>query len=159
MAITYRPILPSEHYFLKDMLYEAIFDPKPDLPRSIVDQPELARYIRDWGQPGDLAWVALENTQLVGAIWCRKLKRSDPGYGYIDDSTPELGIAVKPNYRNQGIGTQLLKKLISTSHKNSVKALCLSVDKRNPAVHLYQRVGFKVVGEEETAYTMKKEIT
>jgi len=158
MDITTRPIGVSEHHFLKEMLAEAIFDPEPHWPRSIINLPELTKYIKDWGQPGDIALVAVEQAELIGAIWCRQLNQTDPGYGYISDTIPELGMAVKPHYRNKGIGTQLLTGLMKNATDNGVEAISLSVDKRNQAIHLYERVGFRIVREGQTAFTMKRDI-
>lgn len=140
------------------MLAEAIFDPEPHWPRSIIDLPELSKYIQGWGQPGDISLVAVEKEELVGAIWCRQLRSMDPGYGYISDTIPELGMAVKSKFRNLGVGTKLLNALIRKASNNGVPALSLSVDKRNQAIHLYQRLGFEVHKEEKTAYTMKSDL-
>jgi len=96
--------------------------------------------------------------QLVGAIWGRLLTNENKGFGYIDDNTPELSMAVKNEYRNQGIGTELIKAITSEYQKIGVNNLSLSVDKANNASDLYKRLGFEIVEETETSWTMKKKI-
>jgi ribosomal protein S18 acetylase RimI-like enzyme len=98
-----------------------------------------------------------ENNQAVGAIWLRLLKGAEKGYGYVDDETPELGMAVLPMYRNQGIGTLLLSRLIESA-ANSYECISLSVSARNPATRLYQRLGFEMAGEDSGSLTMKRRL-
>lgn len=113
--------------------------------RSIEDvqtQDYLARYAANWGRRGDLGVVAKTDVgSIVGAAWLRLWLNDDRGFGYIDDSIPELAIAVLPEYRGKGIGTQLLMKVLASAQSN-YPAISLSVRADNPVVKLYQRVGF-----------------
>ena len=141
------------------MLYEALFVPEGQspFPESIIDQPEIAKYIGQWGTRNkDLALVCEERGELIGAIWARAFPVSNPGYGFIDEQTPELSMAVKSTFRGQGIGTNLIQELIRAYQILGVKALSLSVDKLNPAQKLYEKLGFKIYKEEGTAFTMLK---
>ena len=96
------------------------------------------------------------NNQLVGAIWGRLLTGENKGIGYLDDRTPELSMAVKTKYRNQGIETKLIKAITFEYQKIGVEYLSLSVDKANSASNLYKRLGFEIIKETETAWTMRK---
>ncbi len=60
----------DEADILKDMLYEAIFQPDETelLPREVIEQPELSVYIDNWGQPDDLCFVAEIGGKIVGAV-------------------------------------------------------------------------------------------
>lgn len=152
-----RPIRESEQVLLNDYLYEAIFIPegvsKP--PREIIFQPELQVYVRDFGTgPADLCYVAEDNGEIVGAAWSRIMN----DYGHIDDDTPSLAIAVLEGFRGQGIGTALLEALLSSLKKKGFAAASLSVQKANPAVHLYDRLGFGTVREEADEQIMRKEL-
>jgi [ribosomal protein S18]-alanine N-acetyltransferase len=152
-----RKMKNSEVNFLNEMLYEAIYVPEgmPPYPRSLIFEPEIFKYIKDWGRPGDNAWVAEDNKKLIGAAWGRLYKYPETGYGYIDDNTPEISMAVMENFRNKGIGTQLLETLIEQYSKMNITSLSLSVDKRNRAVQLYRKLGFQVVNENEIDYIMQ----
>jgi ribosomal protein S18 acetylase RimI-like enzyme len=57
-----------------------------------------------------------------------------------------VDIAVLPEYRNAGIGTKLLENLISESEA-SAKPLSIHVERFNPALHLYRRLGFREVAD------------
>lgn len=159
---TIRPLEPTDEPFLWEMLYEAIHvpegRPKPD--RTILQEPALAHYVASWGQqPGDEGLLAIDQAsgQPVGAAWLRFFTADDPGWGFVDVDTPEVSMAIVPAYRGQGIGTTLLKELIAQV-EGRYAALSLSVDPENPAMRLYERLGFVVVGASGTSLTMRKEL-
>jgi ribosomal protein S18 acetylase RimI-like enzyme len=83
------------------------------------------------------------------------MKGEDKGYGYVDDMTLELTIAVAPGRRGQGVGTKLLDRLLAEA-KTRRMAVCLSVSAENPAIRLYQRSGFEVVSSAGNSFTMLK---
>ncbi len=111
----------------------------------------VAKAYKNWGRDGDTALVVLNNKtkEIIGVAWVRLFKKSDPSYGFIDENTPDMAIAVKAQYRGKGIGTQLLKKLIQTLKEKDFNAISLSVDVRNPAQRLYKRLGFSIIKHEE----------
>lgn len=155
-----RELKPGEYEFLREMLYEAIYfaDKNQKLPKSIVFEPQLSKYIENFGQKGDLAFVIVVENELVGAIWARHFPESNRGYGFFDEATPELSMAIKENYRNRGFGTRLLKKLLEALKINGFEKVSLSVDKRNRALDLYRRIGFETVSEQKTSLTMLKKL-
>lgn len=156
-----RPIKKEESSFLHDMLYEAIFIPKghSQLPRSIIQESSLSKYVEKWSKDEyDLAYVVEFRGELIGAIWGRRFEEQNAGFGFVNDKTPELSMAVKATYRNKGLGTKMLQ-MITQAYKNlGVKSISLSVDKANPAQYLYLRNGFRIIKETKTSFTMLKEI-
>lgn len=103
--------------FLWDMLYEirslrCIREGKTLPSRDILQTPDLARYVQDWGRTSDRAFIATNAQTPIGAAWYRLFTSDNPGYGYIRDRTPELAIALLPQYRNKGVGKSLLIYLI-----------------------------------------------
>ncbi len=159
--MTIRKLEKIESDFLTDMLYEAIFIPEghDPLPKEVIKDKSLSKYIENWGKDKfDIAFVVETDNKLVGAIWGRLLTAENKGFGYIDNRTPELGMAVKQEYRNQGIGTELIKAIASEYQKIGIEYLSLSVDKANNASNLYRRLGCEIVEETETSWTMKKRI-
>jgi ribosomal protein S18 acetylase RimI-like enzyme len=155
-----REIKPNEYEFLREMLYEAIYFPAgtEKLPISIVDEPWLSKYVENFGRKGDFAFVLVDKNELVGAVWSRLFTEDKAGYGFVDAQTPEFSIAVKEQYRNQGLGNLLMQKLFAKLNSEGFEKLSLSVDKRNSAVNLYLRIGFEVVDKEGTAYKMLKKL-
>ncbi len=134
------------------MQYYALYRPEEaePFPKDIVDRPEIAKYYTNWGRYGDMALVAEDTATgaLIGAIWGRLFSPEQAGYGFVDPHTPEIDIALKPEFRGQGIGSRLLQTFIAQAREKSIKALSLSVDRRNPALKLYKNLGFEEIGSE-----------
>lgn len=157
MNLIIRKIKEEEYPILSDFLYEAIFIPKGATPpdRSIIGLPELQIYVKEFGKKqGDAALVAEVENRIVGAIWARIMK----DYGHVDDETPSLAISLYKEYRGQGIGTQLLEKMLQLLKKRGYEKISLSVQKENYAVKLYEKMGFIAVDENEKEYIMVCEL-
>jgi ribosomal-protein-alanine N-acetyltransferase len=156
-----RPAMDSDVPFLWDMLYLSIYVPPGQEPplRDILSHPRLSHYLTKWGRPGDRAIIALDGNTPIGAVWMRLFDQSDPGYGFVDSEIPELGIAIVPEYRGRGIGTALLQEIFHEATKMGYQAVSLSVDPNNPALRLYERLGFVKVGVCGTSWTMVKRLS
>jgi ribosomal protein S18 acetylase RimI-like enzyme len=69
---------------------------------------------------------------------------------YVDRSEKEIliiDIALLPEHRRAGIGTRLLRELQDEA-RTAGKVLTIHVEKFNPALRLYQRLGFQQVKDE-----------
>jgi ribosomal protein S18 acetylase RimI-like enzyme len=151
-----REIKPTEYSFLNEMLYQAIFvaDKKIVLAREIIEQPDLIKYIQDFGKTGDFCLVAEQYGKLLGAIWIRFIK----GYGFVDNETPELSIAVLNGHRGNGIGKQLLTVMIDKLKDRQLKRVSLSVDRENFAYGFYKKHGFVDYLASEKSIIMTKKM-
>ena len=118
----------------------------------------LSRYVDSWGRPGDVAVIAADGANRVGAAWFRRFSARAPGYGFVDERTPELTIAVVPSKRRHGVGQELLDALLARAGADGVPALSLSVQKGSAAVAFYERNGFERVGETDGAITMVRRL-
>ena len=128
----------EETDLLKDFLYEAIFIPEGVEPpdRSIIELPELRVYYEDFGKGrADHCVVADDDGKVVGAVWSRIMN----DYGHIDDETPSLAISLYKEYRGREKG---------------YSRASLAVQKANYAVRMYEKAGFRTVGENEQEYIM-----
>jgi GNAT superfamily N-acetyltransferase len=141
--------------FLKAMLRHAYHWHVSALDESDVP---IARYVENWGRPGDEALVALEAGHPIGAAWLRVFPQNAPGWGFVDAGTPELTIAVVPSRRKHGVGNDLLNALLDRAKEAGYGAVTLSVEKESPAVRFYERHGFAVVADAGMAVTMKRDL-
>ena len=141
-----RPLAPGDRRLLDDFCYLAIHVPagQPPLPKDVIyTEPGIRHYFEGFGsKPGDIGVAAWSGDQAVGMAWTRLLGGDDPGYGHLDDNTPELSMAVLPEWRGQGVGTRLIGSLLPAVAAAGYRQVSLSVQKDNPAIHLYQRAGF-----------------
>lgn len=157
VPITVRPAGAADADFLAEMLVAAAYW-RPDGPRGsvteVLSEPQLAHYIAGWPRVGDLGVIALDEQQPLGAAWVRLLPESGPGYGFVDAATPELSMGVVRAWRGRGVGSRLLDALIATAREQGLPALSLSVKSDNRARRLYERVGFRPVGEVSGSLTM-----
>ena len=144
-----RPLTRGDQPFLWTALYHALHVPpgaRP-FPPDAVRRPEVARYAAGWlGRPGDLGFAAEVGGEPVAAAWLRLWRGADRGFGFVDPATPELSMAVLPGWRGRGTGTALLRHLLAVADRR-YDAVSLSASESNPAVRLYRRAGFRVVGE------------
>lgn len=155
--IRLRPLAGGDHDHITWALYAAIgWDPQRRLPPFDValSHPDLARYHEGWGRSGDIGVVAECDGVFAGIAFCRLFTASDHGYGYVDDATPELAVAVEEGWRGRGVGTSLLSRLAAEVRRAGFGSLSLSVDPANPARRLYERLGYREVAVDEQGVRM-----
>jgi ribosomal protein S18 acetylase RimI-like enzyme len=143
--------------YLRDMLHHAYYWRERDPGQG---PGPVARYVKGWGRPGDTALIAIEDAFPVGAGWYRLFRRDHPGYGFVDEETPELAIAVVPSRRGRGIGDALLTALCDRARSDEYGALSLSVERNNDVlISFYEKHGFERVAEDGgDSVTMLREL-
>lgn len=163
MVYSIKPVEKEDIPFLWEMLYQSLYVPEgqPAYSLDILKDPNIEKYLKNWGSRHDHALIAKdEDTRLLGAVWMRLFNPNHPGYGFIDEKTPELGMAIESDYRGQGIGKRLLSDMIDLAHSKGYPALSLSVDPENKqALQLYKKAGFtKVFVADGGSWTMKRDL-
>ena len=122
-ALRFRPLLPQDQAFLWDVLHVALWDPPPAplRPRGILAHPDVRIYAEGWGRAGDVGVVALVGPDATpaGAAWMR-LIAGGAGLAWVDERTPQLGIALLPPYQRQGHGEPLLRAARSRPPERTV---------------------------------------
>jgi GNAT superfamily N-acetyltransferase len=142
-----RPADGHDARFLRDMLRHAYhWRLSEDAERPVY------RYVQNWGRPGDDGVVAMDGPHAYGAAWHRLFTADEPGFGFVDEHTPELTIAVVPSRRGKGAGKELLVALLERARANGFEAVSLSTDEGQVA--WYERFGFARVAETPHAVTM-----
>ncbi|HLV99508.1 MAG TPA: GNAT family N-acetyltransferase [Ktedonobacterales bacterium] len=148
MRVLIRPLRQGDEPFLWQMLFYAahLQDEGETSFEAAKTHPELRPHVSGWGRKVDLGALALhpQDQHPLGAAWIRVLREEQQISRLIAEGTPELVIAVLPESRGQGIGTQLLTHLLKTASQ-VYPAVVLSVRKSNPARALYERMGFEIV--------------
>ena len=153
MEYNIRTLEKSEYPLLKEFLYEAIFVPEgvEPPPRAILEVPELQVYIAGFGREEDDRALAVEaDGRVVGAVWVRIMD----DYGHVDNETPSFAVSLYKKYRGLGIGTEMMKRMLSILKDCGYRRASLAVQKANYAVRMYQRIGFDLASETEDEYIM-----
>ena len=133
--------------FLRDMMRHAYhwrMARDPDLP--------VFRYVQNWGRPGDAGVIAFSGPNEYGAAWYRLFPASAPGFGFVDEQTPELTIAVVPSHRGHGSGAELLEALLEQARGDGFTRLSLSAEPGQTS--FYEKHGFRELRPDDGTVTM-----
>jgi len=153
ITYTIRKMNVHEYPLLKDFCYESIFIPEgyPPADRSAVDHPLLQVYYVGFGSEiHDRALVAEADGKIVGAVWTRIMD----DFGHVDNETPSFAISLYSEYRGYGIGTKMMKDMISWLKEAGYRKASLSCQKENYAVRMYLKLGFEIIDENEEEFIM-----
>ncbi|MFH5833434.1 GNAT family N-acetyltransferase [Halalkalibaculum sp. DA384] len=115
---------------IADFLYEHL-DEFGDEKQHILNCIGYAYGDKD-GQDG-MILIVHEDGQIAGAVIINKTNMK----GYIPENIL-VYIAVHREYRGEGIGSQLMERIIKATDGD----IALHVEEHNPAVHLYKKYGF-----------------
>jgi ribosomal protein S18 acetylase RimI-like enzyme len=152
-----RPLEPRDQALLWDLLHVALWDPPPAAlrPRAVLELPEVRIYAEGWGKPGDVGVLGQSEPDAVpmGACWMR-LIAGGAGLGYVDADTPQLGIALFPQFQHRGHGEPLMRAALKAAAAHGYRQVSLTVHPENPATRLYERCGFCRVGLRRTYHLM-----
>jgi GNAT superfamily N-acetyltransferase len=152
MDITFRPISEADFSFLKKVY------------RS-TRQQELQ--VTGWTEEKQAEFIEFQfNAQHVhytsayaGAEFqVIVLNKTDAGRLYLWRTEKQIrimDIALLPEYTGNGIGTKILESLIGESEKSG-KKLNIHVEYYNPALRLYERLGFKKTDDTGIYYFMER---
>jgi GNAT superfamily N-acetyltransferase len=116
----------------------------------------IYHYVDTWGREGDSALVATEGGHPVGAAWFRLFPATRPGFGFVDEQTPEMTVVVIPARQGQGIGQQLVSALLERAKSEGYPALSVSVQRGHADEPLLREQGFEQVGEERDTLTLRR---
>jgi RimJ/RimL family protein N-acetyltransferase len=101
----------------------------------------LSSFLAEMEAGNELSVIAEVGGRLVGNSIVSRGKRSDVNHHGI------LSISVSKEFRNAGIGFEMLKTLLGECKKEDVRTVELEVFANNPgAIRLYERVGFSQIG-------------
>ena len=158
--LTFRTLAPSDQEALWHWLHVALWDPPPAglRPIEVLALPGVRIYAQSWGQAGDVGVVAQVDGVDAGACWMRCVPNGQ-GLAYIDEHTPQLGIALEPAYQHRGYGRPLMQAALAAAARQGYQQVALTVHPENPARLMYQRCGFQQVGERSGFHLMVAVLT
>lgn len=146
MKIT--PIPPNVEPILWEFLAIAAHEPVENGIALLKQHPIVSRYVKNFGQQEDCGFFAYpdqNSSEPIGAIWARILPKEAAGYGFVDEQTPEIAVAVRPEFQNQGVGKLLLRHFIEATRQRFIAASLNVRDDNLAAIALYGGAGFRRV--------------
>lgn len=100
-----------------------------------------------------LLLVAEEDQEIIGQVFVQlrsdpRLPANDPKLGYL------YALRVRPQHRGHGVGTQLIEEAERQLVRRGFRRVLIAVSMENDkARRLYQRLGYRVVGEDPGEWT------
>jgi ribosomal protein S18 acetylase RimI-like enzyme len=81
--------------------------------------------------------------------------------GWLQTRAQDDGLFIAPlfvdgPFQGKGIGTEVVNRLMADATREK-KAVLLAVAKINPAIRLYQRLGFRITHEDERKFYMRRD--
>jgi GNAT superfamily N-acetyltransferase len=125
------------------------FRSKPELPAGAMSEAEFLpgclEFLRQSLASGRWAmWVAEDGGQIIAQAFVQVVPKMpdllhfERGFGYVTN------VYTRPEYRNQGIGAQLMEHLQAWALERGLEFLILWPSKR--AVPFYNRAGYQPAG-------------
>ena len=153
--LRFRSLTAEDQRKLWHWLHVALWDPPPAglRPVEVLQNPSVRIYAEDWGRPTDVGVVAQVSGQDAGACWARLLPVG-VGLASVDAETPQLGIALEPEFQHKGYGRPLMLEALQTIGRSGYKQVSLTVHPENPAQFMYERCGFRKVGLRNSYHLM-----
>lgn len=93
--------------------------------------------------PGAWFWLLLRKGAVIGRLYLQATAASC--------SVRIIDITLLPPWRNRGIGRQLLLDIMAFAAARG-QSITIHVESFNPAMHLYQRLGFQTVSTTNGVY-------
>ena len=115
---------------------------------------DLAHYYSDFPREDDFGMLDEAAGDVRAVAWLVFFSAEHPGYGFVEETIPELSITTFDGFRGQGIGERLLREVIAAAVERGMPGISLSVEDGNRARSLYSRSGFQVVGRSGDSDTM-----
>ena len=159
--IDIRVMTPADGEHVRRVLYlAATWSPDRAAPpqEQALQHEYFRRYHEGWGREGDFGVVAFAGDAFLGGAYGRLFTDDDHGHGYVDAATPEIAVGVEPEHRGHQLGGRLLRALEDVAEHMGIAQLALSVEKENRARRLYERLGWELLDEDESAVRMTRRL-
>ena len=125
---------------------------------NMKSQPLANKWLEEIKSGNRLVYIYKINGEFIGE-GALVLDAGDPDYTISDKRVYVSRMIVKKEYRNQGIGSDILEFLIKKAKKMGFAEMTIGVDKDNQnALHLYQKFGFDEIlfdGSDENGEYLK----
>jgi ribosomal protein S18 acetylase RimI-like enzyme len=142
MRIEFRPACAQDFEYCKRLYFAEM--------AWIIDELKLDRTAQT---------ASFERQWDPGQVRILMVNGADVGWMQSVSMEGELFLAqiiVDAPFQGRGIGTEAMIQLIAEA-TSAGQALCLDVVKINPALRLYLRHGFRITGEEELKFNMRRD--
>ncbi len=142
MQIALRPAVPQDFEYCKRLYFAEMNWVIEELRLDRVAQ--AASFQQQWA-PAEVRVITLDGSD-VG--WLQSTTQDD--WFFIAQ------LFVDGPFQRRGIGTEVMNRLIDEAARGNL-AVRLEVVKINPALRLYERLGFHITGEDDRRFHMRRD--
>jgi GNAT superfamily N-acetyltransferase len=141
MQIVLRPAVSQDFEYCKRLYFTGMKKIIEELGLDMAAQ--AASFLQNW----DLAEVRIIAVGNSDVGWLQSSVR--------DDGLFVAQLFVDDPFQGQGIGTEVMNRLIGEASRLN-QAVRLAVVKTNPALRLYERLGFHITHEDDRKFYLKR---
>jgi ribosomal protein S18 acetylase RimI-like enzyme len=143
--IEIRDIQEKDYVELKNFINSLVMENVFILKNVTIDDEGELSYVRkcldEVKRKERVHLIAVYKNKIIGVAEIKKKRFKEKHVGV-------LGVSVRKNFRNEGIGKALMKEIIKRSKEIGIKLIILDLFKVNKtAFILYKKLGFKKYGE------------
>lgn len=142
MKIIFRPAQPEDFDYCASLYFSGMDRIIREL--SLDPAAQAANLLREWKS----SQVRIIVRDAVDVGWFQIIPHNDALF--------LAQIFVDGPFQGRGIGTEVMNSLIGES-VSAGQAIALAVVKTNPALRLYQRLGFRITDEDNRKFYMRHE--
>jgi GNAT superfamily N-acetyltransferase len=142
VQITFRPARAEDYDYCAKLYFSGMESIIRELKLDLAAQAASIR--REW-EPTQVRVIVLD---AVDVGWFQIIPHADVLF--------LAQIFVDRQFQGRGIGTAIMNSLIGDGMRGG-KAMALAVVKTNPALRLYQRLGFHITHEDERKFYMRRD--
>src|SRR3984893_8567266 len=142
MQITLRPARTEDFDYCVSLYFAGM---ERVIRELNLDRVAQAAALRQQWDVTQVRIIALDDADIG---WVQSTTRADalfPSQLFVDGS-----------FRRRGIGTEVMNRLISEATR-ARQAVTLGVVKTNPALRLYERLGFRITHEDDRKFYMRRD--
>ncbi len=151
--VTLRACTPNDEPFLADVYARTRTDELAPVPWTDEQKTMFLRqqfHAQDVAYRGSYPQATFSVVELAGTPIGRLYVTS-----LGDDEVRIIDIALLPQHRGTGIGTRLIEDVVAEAQRAG-RYVSLHVERWNPALALYERLGFEQAGETDVHYRMER---
>jgi ribosomal protein S18 acetylase RimI-like enzyme len=142
MAVTFRPAKLGDFAYCERLYFAEMEHIHREL--KLDKDLQIASFRRQW-QAAQVRIIMFDGADIG---WLQTMTRGGTFY---------LGqLFVEASSQRRGIGTEVMKRLIGEAN-SAHRAMTLGVVKINPAKRLYERLGFRIIREDDRKFYMRRE--
>lgn len=152
IKITFRAVAEHDKDFLKGVYASTRYE---ELRQTGWSQQQIDDFLGMQFEAQHQFYQEKFSTENFEVILCDGVEAGRLYLEFREDEIRIVDIALLPEFRGKGLGTRIVKNVIIEAQGKSI-SVRIHVEKNNPALTLYQRLGFEFIDDRGVYWLMEK---